>query len=53
MKKILFSILLLSTCSGVISQNWAPLFSGSSIMIDADAFRNNKEYYAIANRFKN
>jgi hypothetical protein len=47
MKKILFSILFLSAYGSVISQNWAPLFSGSSILIDADAFRNNNEYMRL------
>ncbi len=43
MKKILLFILFFITYTSVTSQNWVPLFAGSSIKIDADAFQNNKK----------
>lgn len=43
MKKILIFILFLSTYASVTSQNWVPLFAGSSLNIDAETFKKNKE----------
>jgi hypothetical protein len=47
MKQPLLILIFLSISFCGISQNWAPLFMGSSIMIDADAFMMNKEYMKL------
>ena len=52
MKQILLiSFFLVMTFMG-ISQNWVPLFAGSSIRVDADNFQNNKEYMRLQNGSK-
>ncbi|MFA5972988.1 MAG: hypothetical protein WC780_11600 [Lentimicrobiaceae bacterium] len=52
MKKILLSILFLSSIGSVISQNWVPLYTGSSILIDAEALKINKANLQLQNGLK-
>ena len=43
MKHILFILLFVSISFLGISQNWVPLFTGSSLMVDADALKYKKD----------
>jgi len=43
MKYILLIFLFVSISFLGISQNWVPLFTGSSLMVDADALKYNKD----------
>jgi hypothetical protein len=47
MKHTFLILIFVSISYCGISQNWAPLFMGSSISIDADAFMVNKEYMKL------
>ena len=49
MKQILLLSFLVSISFYGISQNWVPLFAGSSFTVDADALKNNKEYMKLQN----
>ena len=43
MKYILFILLFVSISFCGSSQNWVPLFTGSTLMVDADALKNTKD----------
>lgn len=49
MKQTLFLLIFVGISFYGISQTWAPLFTGSSIMIDADALRINKDRMKLQN----
>ena len=49
MKQTLLLLILVGISFCGISQTWAPLFVGSSIMIDADALRINKDRMKLQN----
>jgi len=52
MKQFLLIFLLVSITFYGISQNWAPLFAGSSFNVNADALKNNTEYMQLQNGAK-
>lgn len=49
MKHTFFIIAFMSIYVCGFSQNFAPLFTGSSIMIDTDALKTNKDYLQLQN----
>jgi len=49
MKHIFLISFLVSISLGGITQNWAPLFIGSSFSVNTDALKNNKEYMQLQN----
>ena len=52
MKQTLLLLIFTGISFYGISQTWAPLYSGSSIMIDAATLKNNKEYMVMINGAK-
>jgi len=52
MKQTLFLLIFFGISFCGISQTWAPLYAGSSIMIDVDAMKYNKEYMVLINGAK-